>query len=310
MVADSNMVLQMLASQDSGIHLVFNTDQFASSAHPNVVFLPPAHVLKLFEHASYDVRTVVAACQFILAHEMAHLYLRHHVSPARGSEHAFAASLTCIHVVLPQVTQTCVYCSLILQAEKKQRNFAHKMAWAHAAHIVSLLGRRIPAFITKSMPPALSADIYQQAASEIKALSWQHEFEADEVACALLARLRLPPEQWAAWLKMASAVQLRQAASWVTKIEEVSIAKCQSGKKVAAEEEPAAAALGHMGWPSVDEGLAQLKAALAKKDLPLLDQQCSLWAACLRRQALCDAADKDGTSQVGLVVGRCMCPPA
>lgn len=52
---------------------------------------------------------------------------------------------------------------------------------------------------------ARHAALRLQFASQLKRMRWQHEFEADEVACALLARLRVPPEQWQAGLQAAAA---------------------------------------------------------------------------------------------------------
>ncbi|KAI7844060.1 hypothetical protein COHA_002204 [Chlorella ohadii] len=165
---------------------------------------------------------------------------------------------------------------------------------------------------------AKSVDIYQQAASSAKALSWQHEFEADEVACAVLARLRVPPDLWTAGMEFHSARQLANMGSWIADIEEASQTKTRDGEQAAAE---VAAMAAHMGWPSVDEGLAQLKAARAKGHIPLVWQQFMRWAACTHLQELLDAVDKgdiarlDRVFQVGrtivntyMIVGPVACP--
>ena len=53
----------------------------------------------------------------------------------------------------------------------------------------------------------------QQFASKTKALSWQHEFEADEVACALLARLRLPLQDISVALRVLGACVVMEHAT-------------------------------------------------------------------------------------------------
>ena len=182
-----------------------------------------------------------------------------------------------------------------------------RMVWAHAQ-----LLKQNPAAFSGSSPPELSANIYQQAASELKALSWQHEFESDEVACAVLARLRLPPEQWVAALKHMRAEKLAEMGSWITAIDSA----CKSRGRRSKQTEAALAALAaRMGWNSVKEGVAQLKAALAKGDLSLLEQQGSRWMARMAWEALLDADDEEGGIVVcktavpsDMIVGPAACP--
>lgn len=49
----------------------------AGATHPNVVFLSPSAFENFLSAAKGDAQAAVAALQFTLAHEMAHLYLRH-----------------------------------------------------------------------------------------------------------------------------------------------------------------------------------------------------------------------------------------
>ncbi len=168
------------------------------------------------------------------------------------------------------------------------------MVWA----FLSMACRGVAAAIFGA-PPLTPADIYRGAASEIKACNWQQVFEADEVACAVLARLGVPPEKWAAGMKVLRARELAELGSWIDKIEENSKADGQgSGQaaQVAADQMAA-----RMGWPSIDEGLAQLKAALAKENLSELRQQHSRWNTIKHWQELVDAADEEDNF---VVVGK------
>ncbi len=180
------------------------------------------------------------------------------------------------------------------------------MVWA----FLSMACRGVAAAIFGA-PPLTPADIYRGAASEIRARSWQQVFEADEVACAVLARLRVPPDQWTAGMKLLRASQLSELGSWIAKVEETSKAEGQDSKQAA----EVAAMAARMGWPSIDEGLAQLKAALAKGDLFELRQQHSRWHAIKHWQALRNADDEEGGIVVcktavpsDMIVGPMSCP--
>lgn len=146
----------------------------------------------------------------------------------------------------------------------------------------------------------MSASAYQHAASKAMRLSWQHEFEADEVACAVLARLRVPPEHWALYLKAVHVRQLAAAGDWVAGVEKDARAAGPDAENAAF----VAAVAARMGWPSVEEGLAQLKAARAKGDLLWLQQQRRRWSAHKLWQLLVDAADEKGHSNVVYAAGK------
>ena len=87
--------------QDAGIHVIFHEDALAAAAHPNVVQLSPSLIPELLDYANNDLQTAVAAFHFILAHEMAHLYLRHTVRPAGMTTYS-RRRLSC-HALLPVV---------------------------------------------------------------------------------------------------------------------------------------------------------------------------------------------------------------
>ncbi len=80
-----------LAPQKTGVHVISRSDveSFASAAHPNVVMLPSPFFSKLHKYADGDMQAAVAALHFTLAHEMAHLYLRHTVRPAGVRLHSW-----------------------------------------------------------------------------------------------------------------------------------------------------------------------------------------------------------------------------
>ena len=120
------------------------------------------------------------------------------------------------------------------------------------------------------------------------------------MACALLARLRVPPEQWATAMRMLRVKELANLEGWIAEIEKSGKAEGQDGEKAAAE---VAAVAARMGWPSAAAGLAQMRAALAKGDLAWLDQQRDQWNAHTRWQVLADVAKED-RSKAGLRVGH------
>lgn len=80
-----------------------------------------------------------------------------------------------------------------------------------------------------------------------------------QVACAVLARLRVPPQQWTTGLRFLHARWLAEMGSMAAEIEK----GLRAGKQETAE---GAALAARMGFPNLGEGLAQLKAALAKGD--------------------------------------------
>lgn len=59
-------------------------------------------------------------------------------------------------------------------------------------------------------PAKCVLEAYLQLTSCFKELSWKQEFEADQVACALAARLRHSPEHMAAALKVLREVKIDQ----------------------------------------------------------------------------------------------------
>ena len=77
--------------------------------------------------------------------------------------------------------------------------YARALNWARS---IPVLDSAVEWMKPACTSEAARTEDYQEFAGERQQLWWQHEFEADEVACALLARLRLPPEQWAAGLRV------------------------------------------------------------------------------------------------------------
>ena len=134
----------------------------------------------------------------------------------------------------------------------------------------------------------------QRVMSKLKELNWQREFEADEVACAVMARLRVPPEQWAAGLVLARAAQLDDLQSWVPELVEV-LKDCMKDLSRKEADAARAAIAPLVGWPSFDAGLAQLKAGAATGNLAQLHHQLNAWRAVKRFVLLGDAA-ADGSS--------------
>ena len=96
---------------------------------------------------------------------------------------------------------------LVDKQEERQLILATACGYAHQHQFI----QRVPSltsvahwlrWIPETHQPG--AKDYLDIASMYKELSWQHEYEADEVECALLARLRLSPEHMTApsqWLR-------------------------------------------------------------------------------------------------------------
>ena len=105
---------------------------------------------------------------------------------------------------------------------------------------------------------------YLDIASMYKELSWQHEYEADEVACALLSRLRLSPEHMTAHMRVHAAYTLRQAHDYLEWLEGL-----QRELTPAQKQQHAA----QWGWPGADfdAGVARLKAAVEGSNADAVD---------------------------------------
>lgn len=295
--------------QDTGVHVVFQFGDAAFALHPNVVVLPASILQGYLDGAkdgTHDMRTVAVAVQRMMAHEMAHLYLRHQVCYTAGP-----AWLPL--VVVPKTVLHSSQCFPLFHLQPEQDRYGlYRVA---IAGLAQHLTQRVDGWKEKlfgwAPPPNTATVFYQNAASKTKALQWQHVYEADEAACAVLARLRLPPDQWAVGLRQASAGQLASISGWVADIEKAG----QSSEAAAAK---VAAVVARMGWPSLAEGLAQLKAALAKNDVQWLQEQHARCRASHQWQLLVDAAGAEDESAVhivgrtvlfpDLVVGPLACP--
>lgn len=135
----------------------------------------------------------------------------------------------------------------------------------------------------KSLAPAgtlttSAADVHLFMASKTKALQWQQAFEADEVACAVLARLRVPSEQWASALRAWGASQLRELERCTGIWEQAAKMAVDKGGATAAVY---AATAARLGWPSFEEGAARLREAVARGDVDDAAQLCEAFLATL-----------------------------
>ena len=149
---------------------------------------------------------------------------------------------------------------------------------------------------------------FLQLASTLKELSWQHEYEADEVACALLARLRLSPEHMTAFMRVASASTLRKAQDCLEWLEGL-----QQELTPAQKQQHAA----QWGWPGADfdAGVAGLKAAVEGSNADAigtlnLGARTGIVLRELAALAEGSGGSADGPSRQGIVrVGRtCVTP--
>lgn len=129
---------------------------------------------------------------------------------------------------------------------------------------------------------------YQAYASLHKRLYWQQEFEADEVAAALLARLRLSPGHLAAGAKQLVYSTALEAADYLQALLKV------QRQLTPDEKRRKAAALGFPG-ADFDAGVDLVKEAVESNDLDAFPRLYSSFEAISARRRLLEKA-KDGGS--------------
>lgn len=125
---------------------------------------------------------------------------------------------------------------------------------------------------------------YQALASLLKTFFWTHEYEADEVACGLLARLRLPPAHLTAGLRAIERSVLRRKAGVLRKLLEY-----QQGASVEQKRQLAAQLFRGADF---DTGVARLQAAVAAGDTDACAQLDLLFEAVYARRRLLALAER------------------
>ncbi len=137
---------------------------------------------------------------------------------------------------------------------------------------------------------------YQALASLLKTLFWTHEYEADEVACGLLARLRLPPAHLTAGLWAIERSVLRRKATMLDKLLDFQKrASTEQKRQLAAQLFPGADF--DTGVALLNTGIARLQAAVAAGDTDAcaqLDLQYEAVHARHRLLALAERSTQDG----------------
>lgn len=223
---------------------------------------------------SHNVPAAVAAFQWTVAHELAHAFLSHTVSPRSAVVGLMRAPGP---NMLPQAScllgggsgKPCLPCAC-LQAERVMRL---DILAPLGVSIVAKCARGAAALCDAagcSLPPSWApAALHLRSASWSKRRLWLFEYEADDVACALLARLRTPPELWAAGLEVGAAVRAAEGQPYLYAVLD---AEARWERETLQDEGPGALAAHKsaraeaMGWPSYEAGMRQIKAAADSGD--------------------------------------------
>lgn len=220
-----------------------------------------------------------------------------------GQEHALGATTTAVKIFqrlgMTDTGNIVAACRSTASATKAL-NWQHEVGWGvrHPPARAACLQASSCRLCSIGCPRHAGALKRKPACIALNSAWSLSQFEADEVACALLARLRVPPGQWTLALKAARATQLSDLEGWcrpwMAQIKREAAPKGK-GRQEAAVARAAVAA--RLGWTSFAQGMAQLQAAFARKDVDFLRQQHSRWAAADRWQELAaEASSEEGGS--------------
>ena len=155
------------------------------------------------------------------------------------------------------------------------------------------------------------AEAFLQLASFHKELSWKQDYEADELACTLLARLRLTPDHMAAGMKALAAARAdwhKQQLGWLLE------------RWVLPSEEAKCLVEAKLGFPGdgLDKVLRRYEDTVKRGDVDAMDELVASFEASRTRHRLLELSEGSGaadTVAVGntpvptaMVTGRTACP--
>lgn len=205
----------------AGWHIeVVPSERFYCGTTGRCVLLTTAAIAACWQHGAQQQREgpqadaqAAAALTFLLAHEFAHGLARHAVRCRAGRRLPGLGLLP--YRVAPSLTAR--PCLPGCQEEKELFYMRSMLAFGCRYMLAAWRHRLLPPAGDRhngepaavSREEALRQDAAQlklRVAASLQQLAWQHEYEADALACAALGRASVPPRQWAARLQVLQRV--------------------------------------------------------------------------------------------------------